>query len=146
MHWRLTLGTCATVSMATALGAFYRVLYAGVCVCVPRVGSLYAPITPHWKVLRSCNLHHSAPLEMLFLMVSTLTKVKIFRFWPKTMDYNSFDQFLFYSKLFTGRCYEAEICAILLLSRSPFRWYPCFLNSVRSFFGPKPWTIIRRFG
>ena len=31
---------------------------------------------------------HSVPLEMPFHMVSFLAKVKIFRFWPKTMDYN----------------------------------------------------------
>ena len=49
---------------------------------------LSALITPHWKVLRSRNLRHSAPLEMLFPMVSLFAKVKIFRFWPKTMDYN----------------------------------------------------------
>ena len=36
----------------------------------------------------SSNLHHSAPLEMLFPMVSFFAEVKIFRFWPKTMDYN----------------------------------------------------------
>ena len=47
-----------------------------------------ALITPHWKELQSCNLHHSVPLEMPFHMVSFLAKVKFFRFWPKTMDYN----------------------------------------------------------
>ena len=31
---------------------------------------------------------HYTPLEMRFHMVSFLDKVKIFRFWPKTMDYN----------------------------------------------------------
>ena len=31
---------------------------------------------------------HSAPLEIPFLMVSFLAKVKIFRFWPKIMDYS----------------------------------------------------------
>ena len=46
------------------------------------------PFTPQWKELRSLNLHHSVPLEMPFHMVSFLAKVKIFRFWPKTMDYN----------------------------------------------------------
>ena len=49
---------------------------------------LSALITPHWKVLRSRNLRRSVPLEMPFHMVSFLAKVKIFRFWPKTMDYN----------------------------------------------------------
>ena len=46
------------------------------------------PFTPQWKVLRSWNLRHSVPLEMPFDMVSFLAKVKIFIFWPKTMDYN----------------------------------------------------------
>ena len=49
---------------------------------------LSALITPQWKVLRSLNLRHSVALEMPFNMVSFLAKVKIFRFWPKTMDYN----------------------------------------------------------
>ena len=30
----------------------------------------------------------SAALEMYFSLVSFLAKVKISRFWPKTMDYN----------------------------------------------------------
>ena len=34
------------------------------------------------------KLRHSAPLEMLFPLASLLDKVKIFRFWPKTMDYS----------------------------------------------------------
>ena len=29
-----------------------------------------------------------APLEMLFQMVSCFAEVKIFDFWPKTMDYS----------------------------------------------------------
>ena len=29
------------------------------------------------------NLHHSAPLEVSFLMVSFLAGIKKFRFWPK---------------------------------------------------------------
>ena len=45
-------------------------------------------ITPHWKALWSSNLHHSVSLEMPFHMVSFLAKVKILKFWPKTMDYN----------------------------------------------------------
>ena len=36
----------------------------------------------------SDGLHHSAPLEIPFLMKSFFAEVKIFRFWPKTMDYN----------------------------------------------------------
>ena len=75
---------------------------------------------------------------------------KIFRFWPKTMDYNK--AFLPKSRCFSavlllhsGRCYEAEICIILLLLRCPFIWYPFLPNSKFSDFGQKPWTIIRRF-
>ena len=49
---------------------------------------LYAPITPHWKVLRSRNLHHSAPLEMPFPMVSLFAEIGSISFWPKTMDYS----------------------------------------------------------
>ena len=49
-------------------------------------------------------------------MVSFLAKIKFFRFWPNTMDYNK--AFLPKSRRFSavllfhsGRCYEAEICA-----------------------------------
>ena len=31
---------------------------------------------------------NSVPLEMPFHMVSFLAEVKLFSFWPKTMDYN----------------------------------------------------------
>ena len=34
------------------------------------------------------NLHHSAPLEMLFPMASFFPEFGSFRFWPKTMDYS----------------------------------------------------------
>ena len=79
-------------------------------------------------------MRHSAPLEMLFPMVSFFAEAKIFRFWPKTMDYNKafcpksrsfFVAFL----LLTGKCYEAEICAILLLLRCSFQWYPFLLKN-----------------
>ena len=36
----------------------------------PKLSSfLSALITPHWNVLRSWNLHHSAPLQMAFPMI-----------------------------------------------------------------------------
>ena len=82
-------------------------------------------------------------------MVSFFAKVKIFRFWPKTMDYNK--AFLPKSRCFSavlllhsGRCYEAEICAILFLLRCPFRWYPFFAKLKFFIFRPKtmdssPW-------
>ena len=55
-----------------------------------------------------------------------LAEVNIFSFWPKTMDYNKafwLKSRPFFSVLLlhTGRCYEAEICTILLLFRSSFR-------------------------
>ena len=57
---------------------------------------------------------------MLFLVVSFSAKVKFFRFWPKTVDYRQ--AFWPKSRLFfvvllllIGRCYEAKLCAILLL-------------------------------
>ena len=68
-------------------------------------------------------------------MVYFLARVKIFRFWPKTMDYNK--GFLLKSRSFlvvhllrSGRCYEAEICVILFLLRCHFIWYPFWLKSV----------------
>ena len=83
-------------------------------------------------------------------MVSFFAEVKIFRYWPKTMDYNK--AFLPKSKcvsavllLHSGRCYEAEICVILFLLRCPFIWYPFLPKSKFSDIGQKPWTIIRRF-
>ena len=88
---------------------------------------------------------------MLFQLVSFFAKVKFFRFWPKTMDYNKAfwpksRSFFVVLLLQNGRCYEAEICAILLLLRCPFRWNPFLPKSNFSDFGQKPWTIIRRFG
>ena len=47
--------------------------------------------------------------------------------------------------LHSGRCYEAEICAILFLLRCSFIWYHFLPRSKVSDFGQKPWTIIRRF-
>ena len=83
-------------------------------------------------------------------MESFFAKVKIFRFWPKTMDYNKAfwpksRSFFVVLLLHSGRCYEAEICAILLPLRCPFRWNPFLPKSKFSDFGLKPWTIIRRF-
>ena len=56
-------------------------------------------------------------------MVSFLAKVKIFRFWPKTMDYNKAfwpksRSFFVVLLLHSGRYYKAKICAILLLLRA----------------------------
>ena len=48
------------------------------------IEDLSAHITPHWKVLQSCNLWYSAPLEMSFPLVSFLPGL-IFRL--KAMGY-----------------------------------------------------------
>ena len=54
---------------------------------------LSALITPHWKVLWSQNLRHSAPIEVPFPTESFPTKVKICIFRPKTMDYSPWFDF-----------------------------------------------------
>ena len=61
-------------------------------------------------------------------MKSFFADVKIFIFRPKTMDYNKafwpkFSSFFVVFILRDGRCYEDEICTILLFFRSPFQWY-----------------------
>ena len=80
-----------------------------------------------------------------------LPQSKILSFWPKTMDYSQAfwpksRPFFVVFLLLTGRCYEAEICAIPLLFRCSFRWYHFLPQSKFSVFGQKPWTIVRRFG
>ena len=83
-------------------------------------------------------------------MVSFLAEVKIFRFWPKTMDYNKaflpkLRRFSAVLLLHSGRCYEAEICVILFLLRCPFIWYRFLLMSNFSDFGQKPRTMVHGF-
>ena len=73
-------------------------------------------------------------------MESFFAEVKIFRFWPKTMDYNKAfwpksRSFFVVLLLQNGRCYEAEICAILLPLRYAFAWYR-FCRSQRGHFLP----------
>ena len=88
------------------------------------------------------NLRHYVPLEMPFHMVCFFVEVKFFIFWPKTMDYNKaflpklrcFSAVLL---LHSGRCYEAEICAIMFLLRCPFIWYPFFAEVKIFIFWPK---------
>ena len=75
-------------------------------------------------------------------MESFFAKVKIFRFWPKTMDYNKAfwpksRSFFVVLLLQNGRSYEAEICAILFLFEMPFWMDPFLPNSKISFFRPK---------
>ena len=85
-------------------------------------------------------------------MASLFAEVKIFRFWPKTMDYiynkvfwPKLSSFFVVLLLLTGRCYEAKICTILLLLRYSFRWYHILPRSKFSVFDQKPWTIIHGF-
>ena len=82
-------------------------------------------------------------------MESFFAKVKFFRFWPNTMDYNKAfwpksRSFFVFFLLEDGRCYEVEICAILLLLRCPFRWNPFSQKSKFSDFVQKPWTIYNK--
>ena len=49
---------------------------------------------------------HSAPLEMLFPLVSLLAKVKIFRFRPKTMDYSPWFHFCETKKVVRKVCHS----------------------------------------
>ena len=50
-------------------------------------------------------------------MVSFFAEVKIFNFWPKTMDYSQaflpkLRSFVVVLLLLTGKSYEADICVI----------------------------------
>ena len=88
---------------------------------------------------------------MLFQMVSFFGLIKMFSFWPKTMDYSQAfwpksRPFFVVFLLLAGRCYKAEICASLLLFRCSLRWYHFFSISKCSVSGQKPWIIVRRFG
>ena len=83
-------------------------------------------------------------------MVSFFAEVKIFRFWPKTMDYNKAfcpksSSFSAVFLLLTGRCYGAEFCTILLLLRCSFRWYPFFAEVKIFRFWPKTMDYNKAF-
>ena len=64
--------------------------------CVPRIEIkaivlvmfLAILIAPHWMVLRSYNVHHSAHLEMPVLMVSLFAGIVLISFWPKPLVYS----------------------------------------------------------
>ena len=63
-------------------------------------------------------------------MVSFFAEIKILRFWPKTMDYSQgfspkLSSFFVVLLLLAGRCYEAEICTILLLLKIYMYMYFC---------------------
>ena len=128
-----TLWTSASSTSEQGIG--------GQCACVHCSGDLSFSFIMYMKPSFSRNPFFG----------QTKVKVKIFRFCPKTMDYNKAfwpkSRSLFVVLLLQNeRCYEAEICAILLLLRCPFRWNPFLPKSKLSDFGQKPWTIIRRFG
>ena len=99
------------------------------------------PITPHWKVLRSCNWHHSTPLDLLFLMVSFSPNF----FWTlktQTMDNNK----LLYSMVFgqnlkilistknnaIGKSIsrEAEWCKFQLRNNAHTQAFNCCTNAI----------------
>ena len=68
------------------------------------------------------KLCHSAPLEMLFPMVSFFSKVKISRLWSKTMDYSQafclkLSSFFVLLLLLTGRCTHTHTHTPLLPPR-----------------------------
>ena len=52
------------------------------------------------------KLRHSARLEMHFCMVSFFTGIKIFRFWPKTMDYSLIEIEVIVYSPFTGVAFK----------------------------------------
>ena len=83
------------------------------------------------------------PLKCAFDWYPFFAKVKIFHFWPKTMDYNKafllkLRSFFVVFLLLIGRCYEAEIWTIMLPLRCAFDWYPFLPKSKFSIFGQKP--------
>ena len=80
-------------------------------------------------------------------MVHVSFRVKYFRCWPKTMDYESF--FFVVLLLLIGRCNEAEICTILLPLTCTFAKYIIiyiafdFNQSQITIYSRKPCTIVR---
>ena len=82
-------------------------------------------------------LHSPGGKGVQQIRIITEVGVPLVSFSLKSQNYGS--------ELLTGRSYEAESCAILLLLRCSFRWYPFWPKSKFSDFGQKPWTIIRRF-
>ena len=111
--------------------------------------------------LRSFLLHSGRCYEAEICAILFLLRCPFiwYPFWPKSKFsyfgqkpwtiirrfYRNRGDFLRSFLLHSGRCYEAEICAILFLLRCPFIWYPFWPKSKFSYFGQKPWTIIRRF-
>ena len=83
----------------------------------PKLSSLFEGFLLPFEGAMKPRFSSSAPLQMYFSLESFLAKVKIFSFWPKTMDYSQ----AFWPKLsslfegfllpFEG-CYEAEIFII----------------------------------
>ena len=79
-------------------------------------------------------------------MVYLFAEVTSFSFWSKTMGYSQafrpkLRSFFAVILLHSGKCYEAEICGILLF----LRWHSMksFLAKVKySVSGRKPWTTV----
>ena len=83
-------------------------------------------------------------------MESFLAEVKIFSFWLKTMDYSQAfwpksSSFFVVLLLLAGRCYEAEICAIMLPLRSALAWNHFWQKSKFSVFGQKTMDYSQAF-
>ena len=91
------------------------------------------------------------PFRCAFGYVSLFAEVKIFSFWPKIMDYSQaflpkLSSFFGVLLLLAGRCYEAEICAILLPFSCAFAWYPFFASQNVQFLAENHGLrIVRRF-
>ena len=97
-----------------------------------------------------CTILFPLRCAICYCLVLFFAVVKIFRFWPKTMDYNKafwpkLSSFFVVFLLQSGRCYKAEICTVLFPLRCAIAWYYFFPKSKFSDSGQKPWTIIRRF-
>ena len=62
------------------------VQYVYMCVCVVKVVTVITCLCQTCYI-RSSNLCRSGSLEMIFPLASLVGEI-MFRFWPKTMDYN----------------------------------------------------------
>ena len=65
-------------------GTVEQALHAADITMVRVLPAFYSTVEGAMK-LKFC---HSVPLEMCYCLVLFFAEVKIFRFWPKTMDYN----------------------------------------------------------
>ena len=97
--------------------------------------------------MRSGMSYEAEICAILFLLRCPLPwypffpEVKIFRFWPKTMDYSKafwpkLSSFFVVLLLCNGRCYKPEICTILLLLICAFARNLIFLSEIVGFSKP----------